>query len=145
VAGISAVDVSDAMLEQLAAKPELQGKVEALCHDLTLEALDRRFDLIVSAMALHHVEDTALLLRRFAEHLNPGGGIALADLDAEDGSFHEPGTEGVYHQGFERESLAASLRAAGFEQIAFTTAHTITKDAGRSYTVFLLTAIVGGP
>jgi predicted TPR repeat methyltransferase len=137
---IAAVDVSEAMLAQLAAKPELQGKVEALCHDLTLASLERRFDLIVSAMALHHVEDTALLLSRFADHLYPGGHIALADLDAEDGSFHEPGTEGVFHQGFDREALAGLLREQGFSEVAFRTAHTIVKDDNHAFPIFLVTA-----
>jgi hypothetical protein len=29
----------------------------------------------------------------------------LADLDAEDGTFHTQGLEGVFHDGFEREFL----------------------------------------
>ncbi|NIV32583.1 MAG: methyltransferase domain-containing protein, partial [Anaerolineae bacterium] len=69
--------------------------------------LERQFDLIVSAMALHHVEDTERLLQRFHQHLSPGGGIALADLDQEDGSFHPPEVEGVFHDGFDRTALEA--------------------------------------
>ena len=137
---IAAVDVSDAMLEKLAAKPELKGKVEALCHDITLEALDLEFDLIVSAMAVHHVEDTNLLFHRFATHLKPGGMVALADLDREDGTFHKPGTEGVFHLGFERETFKELLEANGFTEVAFTTAHTVVKEDGKKYPIFLATA-----
>jgi len=140
VASIAAVDVSPAMLAQLAAKAELADKVETVCQDITSQPLDRRFDLIASAMALHHVADTELLLQRFAEHLEPGGMIALADLDEEDGSFHEPGTEGVHHHGFDRDTLHRLLEGAGFGAIAFRTVHTLVKDDGRAYPLFLVTA-----
>ena len=102
---IAAVDISAAMLDKLVAKPEFQGKVTAICQDIIKLPLESRYDLIVSAMAMHHVEDTAKLLTTFSKHLKPGGRIALADLDQEDGTFHEPGTEGVHHHGFARDDL----------------------------------------
>ena len=136
---IVAVDISEAMLEKLAAKPELHGKVEAICQDITLAPLKTDFDLIVSAMAMHHVEDTELLAKSFSEHLKPGAKIALADLDKEDGSFHPEGTEGIYHTGFERETLQTIFVNNGFSEIKFTTAHIIQKEDKR-YPVFLLTA-----
>lgn len=139
VARILAVDTSEAMLKQLAAKAELRGKVEALCRDITQQPLDARFDLIMSAMAMHHVPDTAALLRRFAEHLEPGGRVALADLDKEDGSFHPPETQGVFHHGFDRDELRAMLATAGFEDIHFHTAHSVITENGE-YPVFLVTA-----
>ena len=136
---IVAVDISPAMLEKLAAKPELEGKVETVCRDLLEDPLDERFDLIASAMALHHVEDTSRLLQRFNEMLNDSGTIALADLDREDGSFHPPDTEGVYHFGFDRDELRAKLEEQGFDRIEFSTAHTIKGEDGE-YPVFLVTA-----
>ncbi|RMF87708.1 MAG: class I SAM-dependent methyltransferase, partial [Nitrospirae bacterium] len=104
--------------------------------------LEETFDAVVSAMALHHVEDTERLLRAFARHLRPGGWLALADLDAEDGTFHPPEVEGVYHHGFDRAALAALLERAGFEGVRFTTAHTVERE-GRAYPVFLVTAVKG--
>ena len=136
---IVAVDTSQAMLDKLASKPELRGKVETVCRDILDDPLDARFDLIASAMALHHVEDTARLLERFNEQLNRSGMIALADLDEEDGSFHPPDTQGVFHFGFERDSLRAQLESHGFEQVEFFTAHTI-KGEEKDYPVFLVTA-----
>jgi 2-polyprenyl-3-methyl-5-hydroxy-6-metoxy-1,4-benzoquinol methylase len=50
--------------------------------------MNTQFDLIMSAMALHHVKDTSTLINSFYEHLKPGAKAALADLDKEDGSFH---------------------------------------------------------
>lgn len=139
VARVLAVDVSRAMLDQLAAKPELAGKVEIFCQDILSAPLAERADVIVSAMAMHHVEDTRALLQTLFDHLVPGGQLALADLDAEDGSFHPPDIEGVFHAGFDRDALAAVLAEVGFEQPSFTTAVTVSKD-DRRYPVFLVTA-----
>lgn len=142
VGRIVAVDISRAMLDKLAEKPELQGKVEIRCQDIVADPLGIEVDLIVSAMALHHVEHTGKLLERFHDHLRPGGRIALADLDTEDGSFHPPDTEGVFHAGFDREALGALVRDAGFSDVAFTTACEVDRD-GRRYPVFLVTATKG--
>lgn len=134
-----AVDVSRAMLEQLAQKPELAGRVRIACRDLLETPLDAPVDLIVSAMALHHVEDTGRLMRVFFDHLKPGGRIALADLDAEDGSFHPPGTEGVFHSGFDRDALGGLIASAGFEEVQFVTAGEVDRD-DRRYPIFLVVA-----
>lgn len=136
---ITAVDISEAMLEKLAEKSELKDKVHIVCQDITRQPLDKKFDVIVSAMAMHHVEDTAHLLKSFALHLVAGGQVALADLDTEDGSFHPEDVEGVYHHGFERGALQAMLEQNGFADIEFFTAHTVNKE-GKDYPIFLLTA-----
>lgn len=139
---IIAVDISRAMLDKLVEKPELHGKVEAVCQDITNNPIDADFDLIMSAMALHHIEDTNQIIRTFSEYLRPGGMVALADLDKEDGSFHPENTEGVFHSGFERDELKTILESNGFENIQFTTAHTINGET-RDYPVFLVTATKG--
>jgi len=137
VKSVAAVDISQSMLTQLTSKPEFKDKVTAFCQDILKEPLNREFDLIISAMAMHHVEDTSLMLQRFAEHLKPGALIALADLDAEDGTFHPPQTEGVFHLGFEREVFQRQLETAGFEEIEFFTAHIVRKDH-QEFPIFLI-------
>lgn len=139
VGALHAVDVSKAMLEQLAAKDALRGKVTVHCHDITEAPLDLAVDLVVSAMAMHHVADTAGLLRALHAHLRPGGRVALADLDTEDGTFHPPGIEGVFHHGFDRDALRAELDAAGFVDVHVDTATVVHRD-GRDFPVFLATA-----
>lgn len=139
VSHITAVDISEAMLEKLAAKPDLKGKVHIVCQDITQQPLDKKFDVIVSAMAMHHVEDTEHLIKTFALHLNPNGKVALADLDTEDGSFHPEDIEGVYHHGFDQDALKAILEQSGFADIEFVTAHTVNKE-GKDYPIFLVTA-----
>lgn len=143
VGRLLAVDISATMLaklsEKLAEQPELAGRVEIFCQDLTRTPLGRKVDLIVSAMAMHHVGDTAALLDSLREHLIAGGRVALADLDTEDGTFHPPDTEGVFHQGFSREHLGRQLTEAGFVDITFDTACVVHRD-GRDYPIFLVTA-----
>jgi 2-polyprenyl-3-methyl-5-hydroxy-6-metoxy-1,4-benzoquinol methylase len=139
VAKVCAVDVSKTMLDELMAKQALEGRVETLCQNIVEHPLGREFDLIVSAMAMHHVENTDALLRRFYEHLKPGGQVALADLDEEDGSFHTLGTEGVYHNGFNRDVITQQLLQQGFKEIRFVTAHTVSKS-DKQYPIFLVVA-----
>jgi len=136
---ITAVDISQSMLEQLIAKQELKDKVEALCQDITSEPTGIKYDLIMSAMAMHHVEDTDNMVKQFAAHLKSGAKIALADLDKEDGSFHPKGIEGVYHDGFERNKFCATLEQHGFKDVKFETAHTVQGE-NRPYPIFLALA-----
>jgi len=138
---ITAVDVSQAMLENLSKKSELQDRVEGVCQDITVQPLDLQFDAIVSAMAMHHVKDIDNLIKALVSHLKPNGQIALADLDTEDGHFHSENTEGVYHYGFDRKELKYLFEENGFKNVEFVTTHTIDK-AGKPYPVFLLTAIL---
>jgi len=139
VGKVTAVDVSKAMLEKLAAKNELKGKVEIVCQNIIEKPIETKFDLIVSAMAMHHVEDTDKMIERFAEHLKPGARLALADLDKEDGSFHPEDVEGVYHSGFDRQAFMEKLEAHGFKDIRFVTAHTVSKEE-KNYPIFLALA-----
>ncbi|MCU0655933.1 MAG: methyltransferase domain-containing protein [Polyangiaceae bacterium] len=140
VGAIHAVDVSEAMLAQLSAKGELRGKVTTHCQDILQAPLALQADLVVSAMAMHHVEDTAGLLRALHAHLRPGGRVALADLDTEDGTFHPPGVEGVFHHGFDRGALGQMLEEAGFFEVTFGTATEVHKEQ-RSWPIFLVTAV----
>lgn len=136
---IHAVDVSPAMLEQLAKKDELAGKVTIHCQNLLERPLEVEVDLVVSAMAMHHVEDTRGLLSTLHAHLGPGGKVAIADLDAEDGTFHPEHVEGLFHHGFDREDLSRLMHETGFTDVEIETACEVHRD-GRHYPVFLAIA-----
>ena len=142
VGKVTAVDVSRSMLDQLVAKEHLELKVDTVCQDILEIPLDTRFDLIVSAMAMHHVEDTHALVKSFADHLKPGARVALADLDKEDGTFHPEDAEGVFHHGFDRGEFQSILESKGFRDVNFVTAHTVNKE-GKMYPIFLVTAVKG--
>ena len=102
---------------------------------------DERFDLIYSSMVLHHIPDTAALLRTWHEQLNAGGWLCIADLAQEDGSFH--GVEVDVHHGFDTDQLVALAKEAGFAAPSLSTVLQIAKetaDGTRSFPVFLLVA-----
>jgi tRNA (cmo5U34)-methyltransferase len=137
---VTGADTSSGMLGVLKQKIETQGlaNVEAILLDPeALLSLGTRFDLVVSSMALHHVADLATLFKRFHEMLHAGGRIALADLDREDGSFHEDARV-VFHLGFDRGELQSLLAAAGFAGLGASTA-VVTRKESRDYPVFLIT------
>jgi len=142
VKSVTAVDVSQSMLDKLRAKVELNKKVIVICQDITADPLGQEYDLVMSAMAMHHVKDTDNMLKQFAHHLKEGGQIALADLDAEDGTFHKEGTQGVFHNGFDREEFSKVLVKQGFSHIRYLTAYTVIGEKG-SYPVFLVLAKKG--
>lgn len=112
----------------------------AIAFDLVVDpAPAKPFDLAVSSLVLHHVADTEAALRAIHNLLVPGGRLALADLDAESGTFHEPGAEGIYHPGFDRKQLMALARVVGFIDVETRTATELERN-GRSYPLFLLLA-----
>ena len=144
---IIAVDSSKGMLDVLQ---------EKLSHDRisTVEirewsigqdpALLPHFDIIVSSMTMHHVRDTAGTARAFYTMLLPGGRIAIADLDLDNGEFHE--TPGITeHDGIDRKYLQQVFEKAGFDSVRFLEAATIQKTSShtgklRDFTIFLMTA-----
>ena len=93
-----------------------------------------RYDLVFSMMTLHHVPDVPRVFDALHSILNPKGWLCVADLDAEDGSFHGP--EVAVHHGFERGPLQSWLAAAGFTGISVNDCCYI-EHGDRSYSVFL--------
>lgn len=140
VGSITGADTSIGMLDTLAEKAREANVPVHLRYlgDDGNAGLGGPYDLIVSSMTLHHVPGVPALLRQFASVLNPGGQVALADLDEEDGTFHEDNA-GVHHHGFPREQFEAWMSEAGFRQIQLETA-IVTSKEDRGYSVFLATA-----
>ena len=141
---ITGADTSPGMLEVLRQKVLDQGLDAVSSYLLKPEdayAIKGTYDLIVSSMTLHHVEDLASLFGQFREHLRPRGCVALADLDREDGSFHG-NIEDVFHPGFQRGEIKALLEGAGFVDLEDTTAYEVRRN-GRDYPVFLITGRLG--
>jgi SAM-dependent methyltransferase len=145
-ATVTGLDTSPGMLAELSAKIERAGlgNVGVLLADLAAgDPLPGGYDLVASAMALHHIPDPAPVLKRLLTAAAPGARFALADLDAEDGSFHDDAA-GVHHNGFDRIDLADMLAGLGFTDINATDAATIVKPTkccgDKPFGVFLMTA-----
>jgi len=135
---ITAIDMSPSMNKKLHDKRhEIPCELEILEVDLSKKKLDTTYDAIISSMTLHHIEDIEKLLRDFYHMLAKNGHIALADLDTEDGTFHSEDT-GVYHFGFNRETLVKLAKKVGFKHVHITSASTAYKPQG-AYPIFLLT------
>lgn len=134
---ITALDISASMNGQLLAKKErLDCDLEILDIDLTKKKLDKKFDGIISSMTIHHIQDVKKLFQEFYSMLNPGGFIAIADLDKEDGSFHTEDT-GVFHFGFDRTEFLNFAADAGFINLNIVSASVSYKPHGE-YPIFLL-------
>jgi 2-polyprenyl-3-methyl-5-hydroxy-6-metoxy-1,4-benzoquinol methylase len=115
--------------------------VHAARHDLLVDPPPaERFDVAVSLLVLHHLADTRAALSAIRELLVPGGRIALADLDTEDGTFHSAEAEGIHHHGFDRPAVEELAREVGFERVQTRTAMVLDDDGPLGgYPVFLLT------
>jgi 2-polyprenyl-3-methyl-5-hydroxy-6-metoxy-1,4-benzoquinol methylase len=145
VGRITGADSSHGMLEVLKRKLQERGitNVVAKFIDLEQQRFDGSYDLIVSSMTMHHVHDVTALIGSFIQALNPGGWLALADLESEDGSFHEDPT-GVYHHGFDPEFFRSICSRNSLTDVRIVTAATIDKSDGsggrRLYPVLLCLA-----
>ena len=146
VAEVTAVDASEDMLRVLGEKVKALGiaNLQSLRCDVGEAALPPgHFDLIVSSMVLHHLPVVPKVFAHLRPALRPGGWIALADLDSEDGTFHADPT-GIYHNGFERAEVCRWLEEAGFGRAVSREAYRITRPGAdgvlRTYPVFLVSA-----
>lgn len=146
VSSLLALDSSQGMIETLRRKlaASVISNVEVQLWDLEAGPLAKdNFDLVVSSMTLHHIRNVRLVFTRLAALLKPGGWLAVADLDSEDGSFHGQADD-VFHCGFERGQIADWLECAGLTNVSVADAYSLTKPSSigqlRSYGIFLATA-----
>jgi ubiquinone/menaquinone biosynthesis C-methylase UbiE len=149
---VIAADSSHGMLGVLEQKLAASGagNVRTMILDLEHEhpaAAGVRPDVITSAMTMHHIADTARFAASLLEMLQPGGRLAIADLDTENGEFHADKT-GVEHFGFDRAALVRTFSTAGFQDARVQTACETTRPDSdgteKRYTIFLLTARKAG-
>ncbi len=145
VGSLCGADSSPAMLEVMTGKIAAQNLANARTQFVDFEHgahASGNYELIVSSMVTHHVPDTAALFAEWFRLLNPGGQIAFADLDTEDGTFHGDNT-GVFHPGFDREHLRKLLLESGFAEVHDSTATSVSKEVAgrqREFPIFLIVA-----
>jgi SAM-dependent methyltransferase len=101
-----------------------------------------KFSVIYNSMVLHHIGDVKRIFSIWYSLLNTPGYLCVADLDSDNGLFHEKGFKG--HNGFDRAELGKIAAEAGFVGINFKTVYEI-HEAGndgveRSFPLFLMVA-----
>jgi ubiquinone/menaquinone biosynthesis C-methylase UbiE len=141
---VVASDPSPGMIEVLREKIRTSGlaHVQAVQVGDDLAGIEETFDVVFLQMALHHIPDVPAFLARAYARLKPGGWIAIADLDTEDGSFHGPEVTDV-HLGFDRTEIVQQATLARFAAPEIATGHIMRRpvtDGLRDYPIFLLTA-----
>lgn len=114
----------------------------AIKYDLMSDTTpEDQFDLIYILLTLHHIQDDTAILGKFYDILNPGGFLAIIDLEKEDGSFHDGEFHG--HLGFDRPALEQKLESMGFSISSYEVCYELEKDQDgkkRIYPLFLLIA-----
>jgi tRNA (cmo5U34)-methyltransferase len=103
---------------------------------------EKKFDLIFSQMALHHVKDIDSMMEKFYMMLYPQGILAIADLYAEDGTFHDFAFDG--HFGFNPLDLSAKATNKGFSLRSIKKCYTIVRELPdgdvKKFPIFLFVA-----
>ena len=141
---IVCADSSMGMLEVLQSKiraSDLDNISTLYLPEGELSVISGNYDLIFSSMTLHHINNLEELFLKFGELLAENGYLCLADLDSDDGLFHEDNS-GVYHNGFDRSELISLLKKCGFKYLRDLTAVEIEKEIQsgikRKFTIFLI-------
>lgn len=144
VHSITGVDSSHGMLDVLNSKIKEQNLANIKTSFLDIEkegVIKGSYNLITSSMTFHHIRNVGHILNQLYNALLPDGHICIADLDSDDGQFHES-NEGVFHFGFDRKNLSNIMKKSGFQNIKCTTAAKITKAVhggrNREFTIFLI-------
>lgn len=135
VKNVLGIDTSSGMLAKL---NELGCENISTLHvDICKYETEKKYDGIVSAMTMHHVEHLDELFTKLHELLKDGGFIAIADLMEEDGTFHSD-NDGVHHFGFNEENISEIAKKHGFSEVKYQRIFDVQKD--KPYGIFLLSA-----
>ncbi len=135
---LTAMDNSQGMLDELERKvlQENISNIKTFLHDANNDMLPKNsFDLIVTAMTLHHIKKPDEFILNAVKALTKEGCLAISDLESEDGTFHGSGHDDVEHFGFDKEQIQHWFEEAGLEMVYLETNETIKKH--QDFNVFL--------
>lgn len=132
-------DTSSGMLLEVEKKAKEQRITNYRIVNLDKETITESYDLVVSLLALHHIESFEEVFLSLLSQINVGGYIAISDLDVEDGSFHYP--QKVPHNGIDRNIIINCLTKNNYELICNETIYVqekIVDDKPACYPIFLI-------
>lgn len=139
ISSLVGIDTTQEMLDQFNEKFADFKKAQSYCLNIEENELPKelgKFDLIISAMAFHHLKHPMKGLSHLIDILNPDGEIFIIDLEKEDGSFHPDNKKmGVHHFGFsadDHQTWAKELNLKHDRKVIFS----IEKNE-RSYDVIM--------
>eukprot|EP00898_Chlorokybus_atmophyticus_P002715 jgi/Chlat1/3444/Chrsp23S03827 len=121
------------LLRVLEAKAEAAGIRNVKCLRVALKSDedlvqfdDARFDVIVSSLVMHHIEDVKSILRLLVQLLRPGGVLAIFDFEQREYTnllFTAHGAHHIPHQdGFSFEQMTALFTDIGLWNVRCVTA-----------------------
>lgn len=142
---ITLADSSQGMLQQVKDKIEANQitHFEPILIDIEENILPKKFDVIYSLMALHHVNNVQAVLQKFSNILDLKGSIIIGDLVDEDGNFHAYPENQDVHFGFDRKELELMLYKAGLKLVTYNIFHEIIRDnegTPKEYPLFVMVA-----
>ena len=131
---ILGLDSSNGMVEEFnnKAKNKNLSNIKAKKHDILHDDLPKNsFDLVVSSMSLHHIQNLEIFFQKSFDSLKNGGYICINDLEKENGTFHAKyNNEGVFHFGFSKEELIDICRNIGFSDFIFERVYVFERENG---------------
>ncbi len=142
VGQIYAFDLSEGMLKVFEEKIKKNGikNIKIFKKDVLNEDFpEKDYDLVITSMTFHHLDNPEEALRKIKDYLKGGGYVAIIDLEKEDGTFHSDNTD-VKHFGFEKEHVKNWFEKNGFKDVKVITVYSIEKERNgkiREYPVFL--------
>lgn len=135
------VDTSSGMLDVFNQKFHGNQNVQSMILNLEENEfpLDKKFDLIISSMAFHHLKSPEKMIFKLKKLLAPSGVLAVIDLDEEPGNFHpDPKNMGVFHFGFSKTETDRWAIVAEFPKSNREIVNVIKKESGE-FPIFLAT------
>ncbi|MDD3225360.1 MAG: class I SAM-dependent methyltransferase [Clostridium sp.] len=143
---ITLIDTSEGMIKVLNSKIE-NYKVKnmtALQVDINdnLEIRKKKYDVIYTSMALHHIIDVKTTLKNLYEMLAYTGNLCVVELLEDDGSFHKSVKDFSGHNGFNQNNMKKMFETVGFKNVKtknFYNAVKIIDGSAVKYSLFITT------
>ncbi|TGZ85594.1 S-adenosyl-L-methionine-dependent methyltransferase [Ascodesmis nigricans] len=126
VASVTGIDLSPNMVNEFntaaqnqgLSKEEMQAVVGDLCSDQELLPEAKDFDVAVCSLALHHIADAGLTVKRIAERLKSETGM-LAIVEFKPHGKMEHFEHVVAHHGFSEQRVRDLFAEAGLVDVRF--------------------------